>query len=244
MKRTLFGFLMIWFAVGALAGPIEDGHERLVTGDLIGATQIWEQALETQRGSATLHYNLGTAWYRQDDLPRAIAHWRMGRILSPRDANMVHNLAVARSELTDIVEPLESQPPLLQIATAGEWQWMGCILLFLASLGLWWPRARQRFGGGPALGFAVVGMLLFFVGVAGHSKLAQFPGGVVRADGAFLRAMATRHADVLSELSGGTEVLVESRHGDFVLVHTSTEMRGWIPTDAVFFVGSEWNKHP
>ena len=71
-------------------------------------------------GSATLHYNLGTAWYRQG-LGRAIAHWRMGRVLSPRDTNLVHNLAVARSELTETMEPLDTQPALSQIATPNEW---------------------------------------------------------------------------------------------------------------------------
>ena len=228
----------------ALGSSIEEGYAHLVEGDMASASEAWDTVLDTHRGSATLHYNLGTVSYRQGDLPRAIANWRMGRILSPRDANLVHNLAVARSELTDVVEPLDAQPALLLIATSSEWGVVGSLLLLLASLGLWVSRIRERFGPWPSLGVAVVGALFVYVSVSGSFALSERPGAVVQLEGAFLRRLAVRHSDVVSELSAGTEVAVERVHGDFALVRTSNDLRGWIPTDSVFFVGQEWNRHP
>jgi hypothetical protein len=244
MRYVLSIFACCLSVMTAFANPIDEGYGRLVEGDLAGAANVWELALESNVGSATLHYNLGTVSYRQGDLPRAIAHWRMGRVLSPRDANVVHNLAVVRSELTDVLEPLDAQPALLQVATAGEWGMLGSGFLFLASLGLWIPKIRSRFGHWPPLGLALVGLGLVAVSVSGMQQLSEHPGAVVQSDGAFLRRLAVRHSDVLSELAAGTEVAVEQVHGDFALVRTSNDLRGWIPSDSVFFVGQEWNRLP
>ena len=244
MRLLLLLFLALMHLQSAHAGVIEEGYELLEAGDLEGATALWESALETGEGSATLHYNLGTTWYRQGNIARAIAHWRMGRILRPRDANLVHNLAVARSELQDVVEPVDSQPSLLQVATVSEWGLLGSLLLGLASLGLWLPLAQRRLGKWPPLATGVVGLLLVWVSVNGSNSLRNHPGAVIAEEGAFLRKLAVRHSDVVSRLAPGTEVGVERVHQGFALVHTSGETRGWIPVDAVLFVGKGWNLHP
>ena len=88
-------FLGVLHSMSTQAGSVEEGYALLSSGDVSAATATWDAVLEESSGSATLRYNLGTAWYRQD-LARAIAHWRMGRVLSPRDTNLVHNLAVAQ----------------------------------------------------------------------------------------------------------------------------------------------------
>ena len=180
----------------------------------------------------------------EGDVASAIAHWRMGRILSPRDANLVHNLAVARSELTDVLEPVDTQPPLLQVATVAEWGGAGSLLLLLASIGLWLPTLRKRWGPWPALGVGLVGLCLVGVSLRGVMQLRSTPAGVIRQEGAFMRKLATEQSDVLSELSAGTEIAVEKVHDAFVLVRTSGEIRGWIPKDSVFFVGLDWNQPP
>ena len=244
MIRVLFLLLGVMIPLFAISGPIEEGYTKFQDGDLKGAIEVWEGVLEKEAGSATLHYNLGSALYRSGDVPKAIAHWRLGRVLSPRDANVVHNLAVARSELSDVIEPVDTQPPLLQVATAMEWGLTGCLLLLVASLGLWLAPLRRRLGPWPAVGIAVIGALLMWVSLSGASRLSQQPGAVVKSDGAFLRSLATRRSDVVSRLLGGTELGVEGSHDGFVLVRTSGQVRGWIPMDAVFFVGQDWNQPP
>lgn len=244
MRLLLFWLLSLICAQHALAGAIEEGYALLETGDLEGATELWETALDSGEGSAILHYNLGTAWYRRGNTPRALAHWRMGRVLHPRDANLVHNLAVARSELADVIEPIDSQPPLLQVATVSEWGVLGSLLLGLASLGLWIPLGRRRLGKWPPLATGVVGLVLVWIAISGSQHLENHPGAVVGEEGAFLRKLAARHSDIVSKLPPGTEVGVERVHLGFALVNTSGESRGWIPVGAVFFVGQEWNVHP
>ena len=241
--RWLWVVLMLLLSPVSMASVIGDGVAQMESGDLDSAIEVWQSALQQGNGSADLHYNLGVAWYRKGDLPQAIAHWRQGRLLSPRDADMVHNLAVARSELEDVVEPVETHPPLLQIATVAEWSFLSCVFFVLAALGLWIPNVRRRFGVWPPFGAAFVGCLLLTIAFSGAQRVANQPGAVVASQSAFVRKLALRHADVIGSLSAGTEVRIDRIHQDFALVSTSGDVRGWIPLDSVFVVGGQWRRN-
>ena len=237
-------FYGLFHCMVAQAGAVEDGQALLVSGDLNAATEKWEAVLDEGAGSATLHYNLGTTWYRRGRLAKAIAHWRMGRVLSPRDPNLVHNLAVARSELTEIPEPLDTQPVLSQIATPTEWGILGFCLLIVSSLGLWVTRMHRKTGPWPWLGVGILGLIVSVLSGSMVYSMTQYPGAVITDENAFLRALSVRDAEVLGQIGEGTEVAVEGVHQEFVLVRTSQDLRGWIPKDSVLFVGNTWNSPP
>lgn len=238
---VLYGLLC---STTASSAPVEDGYALLNSGDLVGATEQWEAVLEDSPGSAVLHYNLGTTWYRRGQLAKAIAHWRMGRILSPRDPNLVHNLAVARSELTQTVDPLDTQPALSQVATTNEWGVLGLFLLIAASLGLWLTRMQRKTGPWPWLGVGILGLMLCTLSGSMLYSMRYYPGAVVTDENAFLRALTVRDAEILGQIAEGTEVAVEGFYQEFVLVRTSQDLRGWIPMDSVLLVGNEWNSPP
>jgi len=56
--------------------------------------------------SADLYYNLGNACFKTDDLASAILYYEKALKLSPNDEDIVFNLNVANSRITDKIEPL------------------------------------------------------------------------------------------------------------------------------------------
>jgi len=205
-----------------------------------GAIAIWSEALEQGRSSATIHYNLGVAWYRKGELGMAIAHWRMARVLSPRNARVVHNLAVARSELEAVGDPLSAQPVPLQFATVTEWSVVGCLVLALSSLGLWLPMLKRRFGPWPFVGMAVLGALLCLVALASWRTLVVQPAAVVVRGPAVARLMKVADADPVATSPVGAELIVERVDNGFVLVRVGKEQRGWVPEGSVAIIGTHW----
>ena len=82
----------------ARAGAVEDGAASFAKGDLDEAIAAWESAsADGHEPSGVIAYNLGIAWYRKGDFPRSVAHFRGAAHHRPRDANVLHNLALARS---------------------------------------------------------------------------------------------------------------------------------------------------
>jgi tetratricopeptide (TPR) repeat protein len=66
-------------------------------GDYAAAAAAYEDLLAQNAGSAALHFNLGNAHFKSEQLGRAIWQYRMARDLSPRDADIRANLQFARS---------------------------------------------------------------------------------------------------------------------------------------------------
>lgn len=54
--------------------------------------------------SAALYYNLGNAYFRNNQLPEAVLYYEKALKLSPNDEDIRHNIGVVNSKLTDKVE--------------------------------------------------------------------------------------------------------------------------------------------
>ena len=70
------------------------------------AITAYEAALKKGK-SANLYYNLGNAYYRTDNITRAVINYEKARLLAPGDKDILHNLDVARSKTIDNIQPGE-----------------------------------------------------------------------------------------------------------------------------------------
>ena len=66
----------------------------------------YEAALKKGK-SADIYYNLGNAYYRTDNVTRAVINYEKARLLAPGDDDINHNLEVARSKTIDNIQPGE-----------------------------------------------------------------------------------------------------------------------------------------
>jgi len=56
--------------------------------------------------SADLYYNLANAHFRNKDIASAILYYEKAKKMKPNDADIIHNLGVANSRITDKIEQL------------------------------------------------------------------------------------------------------------------------------------------
>ena len=68
------------------------------------AAEIYEQ-IAKQGNDADIYYNLGNAYYREKNYPRAILNYERALILSPGDADIRFNLDLARYKTIDKIAP-------------------------------------------------------------------------------------------------------------------------------------------
>lgn len=225
----------LWIMI-SLAGPVEEGARSFDEGRLDEAVEIWQEALAHGRGSAALHTNLGVGHYRKGDLPRAIAHWRMATVLSPRSADAAHNLAVARSELEGAPPPAGTLPFSLQLATVGEYGALGTLSWLTASIGAWVARLKRQ-NLWPWIGLAVIGAVFAWLSLSGVVALQRTPGAVVLDQGIALRSEPDLAAPTGPRISPGVELQIERRQGDFLLLRSGAGDRGWVPRSGLAIVG-------
>lgn len=217
--------MMALLALVACSNALEEGVRAFDAGHLDEAIASWEAAGPHRSG--VVSYDLGVAYYRAGDLPRSVAALRAAARLRPRDENVQHNLALARSGIEGAPTPV-GQPAWSLVLTAGEVGLAGVLVTALGS-------AILLLGRGRAGGAAVLtgGLVIGIFGAVSANDQHQHPVGVVVDAEAVLRDAASINSGERLRLPPGTEVRVERRLGDFVLVQDGRGRRGWAPANAV-----------
>lgn len=68
--------------------------------------QLYERILKSGYESTVLYYNLGNAYFRQNDIPSAILNYEKALKLDPTHSDIRYNLTIANARITDKVEPI------------------------------------------------------------------------------------------------------------------------------------------
>jgi len=92
-------FLLITIASGALEA-FKSGNDLYLAGNYQGAIAAYESAVAESSQTAEIFYNMGNAYYKLGDKPRAILYYEKSLSLSPRSMDARSNLKRAKDELT------------------------------------------------------------------------------------------------------------------------------------------------
>ena len=168
MKKALFPILIFLFpAFCAFAETPEQrfqaANEAFSKNDFERAAQLYESIAKSGNRSAELEYNLGNTYFRLGELGLAILHFERAALLQPADADIRHNLQIARSQIKEDVATLpefflaKGWKTLRRLASSGGWGG--------AALTLWW------------VGFA--GFAVWLLGKSRQQKKRGFLVGAV-----------------------------------------------------------------
>ena len=182
------------------------------------AAQLYEEVL-TQGVNADLYYNLGNAYYRQDNFTKAILNYERALLLSPGDRDIRFNLQMARSKTVDKITP-ESEMffvtwylSLVNMMGVDAWAQVALVSLlaaiFLALAYLFadriWLRKAGFFGG-------LVFVLLFLAGnlFAWHQKRIRLnhKGAIVVSSAVSVKSTPAKNGTDLFLLHEGTKVTI------------------------------------
>ena len=201
----------------------------------------YEQLITAGIHNAKLYYNLGNAYFRLDDLGRAILHYRRGLRLEPGNRQLQANLSYARSRRVDQIE-VSSQRSLrhqlffwqneLSIPTQWTLALVGyCLVWSCAFAHLFWRRAALLWG--------VAGAAFFCLVFAGSTLLMQYQHSTSRAGVIVVEEVVVRKGNGESytpqlphPLHTGTEFVVLEERGSWLAIQLDNGTSGWIQRDS------------
>ena len=108
-----------------------------VRGEYQQAITQYESLLK-QGASADLYYNLGNAYYRTENITRAVLNYERALLLAPSDRDIRFNLQMARSKTTDKITPEQEMffvtwyHSLVNLASVDGWARTALLSLALA----------------------------------------------------------------------------------------------------------------
>ncbi len=106
MKNILIILFSITLSLGTFAQELPNAVDAYATGDYAEAARLYEQELNNGV-SAEVYYNLGNAYYKMDKFPSAILNYERALLLAPGNSDIRFNLELAKTKITDKIEPVE-----------------------------------------------------------------------------------------------------------------------------------------
>lgn len=218
--------LMAWL-------PSDAGAITKANADSAYARQQYQQAIKDYEEllhdgvSAELYYNLGNAYYRTDNITRAVLNYERALLLSPGDGDIRFNLQMARSKTIDKITP-ESEMffvtwyhALVNIMSVDGWartalvSFALAIVLALAYLfsARIWVRKVGFFGG---LAFIAVFILANLFAYQQRQELVNRTGAIIISSAVPVKSTPSKSGTDLFILHEGTKVEI-----------TDGTMRGW-----------------
>jgi tetratricopeptide (TPR) repeat protein len=229
-----------WTARGGTpANRAAQGDAAYQAGDYESAVAAYGAVLEQGYHSASLHYNLGNAWYRLGRPGLAILHYERALLRAPRDPDVRHNLALARqlagnpgqSLVATFYEQAEAWLSSLLPTDTMAWMALSCWWLAWAGFAWWrWGQRRQQKKVGFLLGMTFV-FLSLSAGRLSYVRMDMLEGTgrvVVTEASATLRSAPTGEGRSLRQVPEGSTLMILAGLGGYWQVRLPDGETGWL----------------
>jgi len=259
--RTLrvFACALIFLPLAIRADDAFDAaNQAYAKGDYANAAQQFQQIVDTRGYSAPLCFNLANAQVKTGHLGDAILNYERARYLAPGDADIDHNLQLARKQAG--LDPDTFRWWQVVLLSINWTVWLTVIgicliLIFLATLGLAYISRLSA-----ALHFSVpflrgtfrtiifvaipLAMLMGFAELSTLGFNARIEGVIVASKQATLRLSPFASADSVGTIPEGELVTVEDRHDDYLRIEARDHHFGWIQEkDIAPVIAGSFNEH-
>ncbi len=220
-------------------------NQQYERGEFADAAQRYQQLVDQGYEDVTLYYNLGNAYFKNDDLGRAIVNYLRASELSPRDSDVQVNLSLARDQTVDQIET--SGDSLVTTLSSFGHRWFTLGELGLVSLILWivsaasvgWfvlssNSARKVIVRNTAIiawAVTVLSLLLFLSAL--YTGANEDQGVIIVISVDVLSGPGAQYGTEFTLHSGAEVRLIDFREGWARLALPGGEFQGWVPSNSL-----------
>lgn len=218
----------------------QEANDAYQAKDYAKAIQVYEALIKAEFVSSDLHYNLGNAYYKNEQLGPAMLQYEKALLLSPKDSDIQHNVEFARSQLVDDIPPLPTffladwWNSLRDILSSKGWSIVGLVVLWLGIGGLSvWQLGEKR--SQKKQGFVIGSILLLLsalpFGLAWQrNSLEQHSGyAILYQKEISLRSAPDAQSKSILKLHEGTKVALLDELSGWYKVSLVNGEKGWLP---------------
>ena len=251
-KKHPAGYSFVWLLLAmicfggtsAKAVTKNNADTEYQKGNYQQAIRDYEEILKNGE-SAEIYFNLGNAYYRTDNITKAVLNYERARLLSPGDDDINFNLQFARSKTIDKITPQSEMffvtwyKSLVNFTSVDNWAKTGilCIVmaLLLVLLYLFGPQLMLRkigfFGG---LAFFVIFLLSNLFAFQQKQALDNRTGAIIMTPSVNIKKTPAKNSADQFVLHEGTRVdIIDKGLTDWRCIRIGDGREGWIETKAI-----------
>jgi tetratricopeptide (TPR) repeat protein len=222
----------------------QDADAEYSKGNYQQAIKDYEELLKAGE-SAEIYYNLGNAYYRTENITRAVLSYERALLLNPADEDIRFNLQMARSKTIDKITP-ESEMffftwyrSLVNLMTIDGWAHLAIasiiLTLILALVYLFAGHLILRkigFYGGVL--FLIIFLLSNLFAFQQKQMLMKRNGAIVTAPSVTIKKTPVANSADQGVIHEGTRVdIIDDTMRDWKEIHLADGREGWIPATQI-----------
>ena len=258
MKKSII-LILVALALGTSAQPnastaglstqtlMQQGNDAYAKGDFAAAAQAYTAILNAGYQSADLYYNLGNAYYRQEEYGLAILNYERALRLKPNFRDAKQNLDLVNSKTEDQITALPeiflAQWAHSVVAWFSPTGWRICTLILLAILAALLvvfilSRDYAWRKGTLAGGIATLVVLLLCVTctISASVHYNRHNQAIVTAPMTVVKSSPEEKSVDKLVLHEGTKVAIDETLGDWHKIHIADGNTGWLQTTDITII--------
>ncbi len=242
---VLYSILLFSFQLSyAENSTIEDGNNLFKEGKYQEAIDSYESILNSGLESGALYYNLGNAYFKNNNIPKAILNYERAKLLLPHDKDIKYNLALCNSQITDKLKTVDTFflitwfENLKNKTKSDTWAFISIIsfLITIVSTGFFLfskSRSLKQIFFGLGIVLLLFSMLTFDFSANQKSLLTNRDHAIIFNPSVAIKSSPSDSGKELFILHEGTKVKVIETVAGWNRIQISDGNEGWAPAQTM-----------
>lgn len=243
-QYLLFLLLPIFSYANTPQSLFEQANAAYAKGQYQQAIEQYEAIIAEGLSSDELYYNLGNAYYKTNQIGKAVLNFERALVINPSDEDAIYNLTLLREQLPDDLDVIgdffleQWWQGFHTTFTATIWSALTVICLWLGVAGMiiWvlaTTRGRKKQGFMGGLLFLLFGLLFFFAAKSQGNKELHSQQAIVMVTSIDLLNGPDENSTSLLTIHEGLKVKILDEIGNWWKVKLSNGEQGWLPKEKV-----------
>ncbi|MCQ2074448.1 MAG: tetratricopeptide repeat protein [Bacteroidaceae bacterium] len=216
-----------------------------ISGDYATAAAIYEEILSTQGISQELYMNLGNAYFKMDQIAKAILNYERAYLIDPSNSDVQFNLELARSRIVDkevSVNEFFITVWINRLSTSlnvNQWSILAIsfIVLMALAIGIFVlsnKTALKKVSFGISIISLVISVLGMCFAARQKNNLTNNGTAIIMSPSVTVKSTPNENGTDLFIIHDGRKVKVlDSSMKEWVEIRLNDGNEGWIPVDAL-----------
>jgi len=218
---------------------LQQANELYSDGEYLQAADLYEQTLNEQGAAPELYYNLGNAYFKANEIGRAVLNYERALRLNPRFEDARYNLQLAQTKVIDNINSEETFfvkrwiQTLTGSYTSNQWLYFSWSMFVLCLAGaLLFVFGRSRGLRKTAFTVSVIVLIIsafsMTCSIARRNQFLNHQEAVVMIGIITVKSSPDRSGTDLFALHEGTKVTIKSALGDWNEIVIGDGRIGWV----------------
>ena len=238
MNRAITSTFAVLFGAGSMlfaqpTAQFAKANQEFAAGDFNAAIEDYEALVRSGQDSPNVFYNLGNAYFRQNNFGRAVLNFERALVLDPHHPEAQANLRVARDEARALELIPDKRERLFAFANENQFVVAASIVVWLGMFSTaTWAFNRRR----SVLMLSILSLSIFAIAIVGAYELRHGKNGrglaIVTGENVEARLATADNANRVLTLPAGSEIQIMSERGDWIYAALPNNLRGWMPANS------------